>query len=232
MRVHELHAQGKSIRQIAELTEHSRNTIRKYLRSREMPVAKPRPQRASKLLLFTADLQAWMDEGIFNCEVLLEKLQAKGYTGQRSILREFIRRFRPPKRPKAVMRFETGPGEQAQVDWGECKYKDVDGRDKRVYVFVFTLGYSRDQYVEFVTRADISTFLRCLIHALEYFGGCPLTMLFDNMKTVVLERNEDKAPVWHPLFAEFALTMGFRPRLCRARRPQTKGKVENGVRYV
>lgn len=230
--IHELKAQGKSIREIARLTGHSRNTIRKYLKLRELPHPKPRPKRKSKLDPFLGDLQQWMDEGIYNCEVLLEKLQAKGYTGSRSILKEYVRQFRPPRRSKAVMRYETQPGEQAQVDWGVCGYTDAQGNHRKINAFVFTLGYSRDQYVEFVSRADISTFLRCFVHALEYYGGVPQTVLFDNMKTVVIERDDNNNPQWNPLFADFALQMGFTPRLCQPRRPQTKGKVENGVKYL
>jgi transposase len=230
--IHELRAQGKSIREIARITGHSRNTVKKYLRLRELPQPKPRSRRPSKLDPFVDDLKRWMDEGIFNCEVLLERLQAKGYTGGRTILKDYVKRFRPPRRPKAVMRYETAPGEQAQVDWGVCKYKDTEGRDKHLYAFVYTLGYSRDQYVEFVTRADISTFLRCFVHALEYFGGVPQTVLFDNMKTVKLGNDTEGNPVWHPLFIDFALVVGFKPRVCRPRRAQTKGKVENGVKFL
>lgn len=232
MTIHELRAQGKSIHEIARITGHARNTVKKYLRLRELPQPKPRPRRQSKLDPFLNDLTQWLDEGIFNCEVLLEKLQAKGYTGGRTILKDYVQRHRPPRKPKAVMRYETGPGEQAQVDWGICRYKDDSGKDKHLYAFVYTLGYSRDQYVEFVTRADISTFLRCFIHALEYFGGATQTVLFDNMKTVILGRDTEGKPLWHPLFADFALVAGFHPRVCRPRRAQTKGKVENGVKFL
>lgn len=232
MKLHELRAQGKSIREIARITGHSRNTVRKYLRNRELPAPKPRPRRVSKLDPYLDELHYWMDEGIFNCEVLLERLQAKGYTGSRTILKDYVKRFRPPRRPKAVMRFETGPGEQAQVDWGVCKYRDTHGHERKVNVFVMTMGYSRDMYVEFTNRADISTFLRCMTNALQHFGGCPQHVLFDNPKIVVLERDESGEPKWNPLFADFALAVGFTPRLCQPRRPQTKGKVESGIKFV
>jgi len=173
-----------------------------------------------------------MNEGVFNCEVLLEKLQAKGYTGSRTTLKDYVKRFRPPRRPKAVMRYETEPGEQAQVDWGVFKYRDPHGRERKVNGFVMTLGYSRDMYVEFTNRADIGSFLRCMTNALLHFGGCTKYMLFDNPKIVVLEREKDDDPKWNPLFAVFAPTVGFTPRLCRYRRPQTKGKVESGIKYV
>lgn len=232
LKIHELRAQNKSIRQIAMLTGHSKNTVKKYLKLRELPQPKPRTKRQSKLDPFMTDLNAWLNEGILNCEVLFERLQAMGYSGGRTILRSYVHRFRPPTLPKAVMRYETAPGEQAQVDWGVLKYKDLNDREKHIYAFVYTLGYSRDQYVECVRHMDISTFLRCFVHALEYFGGVPQTVLFDNMKTVRIGTDEEEQPILNPLFAEFAVAMGFVPKLCRPRRPQTKGKVENGVKYL
>ncbi|WP_374713746.1 IS21 family transposase [Symbiobacterium terraclitae] len=228
----ELRAQGKSIRDIARITGHSRNTVRKYLRDRGESRPKPRRRRASKLEPYLDELHYWMGEGVFNCEVLLEKLQAKGYTGSRTILKDYVKRFRPPRRPKAVMRYETRPGEQAQVDWGICSYVDSAGGERKLNVFVMTMGYSRDTYVEFTSRADISTFLRCMTNALLHFGGSPQNVLFDNPKIVVLGRDESGEPRWNPLFADFALAVGFVPRLCQPRRPQTKGKVESGIKFV
>lgn len=149
----ELRAQGKSIRDIARITGHSRNTVRKYLRDRGESRPKPRRRRASKLEPYLDELHYWMGEGVFNCEVLLEKLQAKGYTGSRTTLKDYVKRFRPPRRPKAVMRYETRPGEQAQVDWGICSYVDPAGGERKLNVFVMTMGYSRDTYVEFTSRA-------------------------------------------------------------------------------
>lgn len=234
LKLHELRSEGKSVREIARITGYSRNTVRKYLRNRELITQnpKPRPRRPSKLEPYLDELHFWMNEGVFNCEVLLEKLQAKGYTGSRTILKDYVKRFRPPRRPKAVMRYETEPGEQAQVDWGVFKYRDTHGRERKVNGFVMTLGYSRDMYVEFTNRADVGSFLRCMTNALLHFGGCTKYMLFDNPKIVVLEREKDDEPKWNPLFAAFALTVGFTPRLCRYRRPQTKGKVESGIKYV
>lgn len=95
MTIHELRAQGKSNHEIARITGHARNTVKKYLRLRELPQPKPRPRRQSKLDPFLDDLKQWMDEGIFNCEVLLEKLQVKGYTGGRTIPKDYVQRKGP-----------------------------------------------------------------------------------------------------------------------------------------
>ena len=112
------------------------------------------------------------------------------------------------------------------------EYIDEQGVLHKVPVFVMVLGYSRAIYVEFAKRCDIRSFLHCLIHALEYFGGVPNVMLTDRMKTVILGMGDDRKPRWHPLFADFAAAIGRVPRVCRARRPQTKVKVGRGVRFV
>ncbi|WAH37502.1 hypothetical protein [Alicyclobacillus dauci] len=102
----------------------------------------------------------------------------------------------------------------------------------RVGQNISALGHSRANYIEFTRRCDIHSFLRCFTHELEHFDGVPKVALTDRMKTVVLGRNDDRSPVWHPAFQDFALSVGLTPKLCRVRRPQTKGKVERAVRFV
>lgn len=230
--LHEMRAEGKSIREIARISGHSRNTIRRYLRSNGLPERKPRPKRPSKLDPFKPFLHEMMNQGIFNCEVLLRLLREQGYQGGRTTLKDYVKDFRPPKQAPAVPRYETKPGEYAQVDWGLCEYVDVTGQVHKIPVFVMVLGYSRAMYVEFTKRCDIHSFLRCLVHAFEYFGGIPKVMLTDQMKTIVLGMGEDRRPRWHPLFADFAAAIGLVPKVCRVRRPQTKGKVERSIRFV
>jgi transposase len=230
--LHTMRAEGKSIREIARQTGYSRNTIRRYLRCVGIPEKQTRKSRGSKLDPFKPFLQERLQEGIYNCEVLFELLQEKGYTGGRTILKDYVKDFRPPRQVPAVLRYETKPGEYAQVDWGLCDYVDLDGTVRKVPVFVMVLGYSRATYIEFTKRCDIHSFLRCLIHAFEYFGGIPKVMLTDQMKTVVLGMGDDRKPRWHSLFADFAAAIGLVPKVCKVRRPETKGKVERGVQYV
>lgn len=230
--LHTMRAEGKSIREIARLTGHSRNTVRRYLRGEYFPEKEIRKSRGSKLDPFKPFLQERLQEGIYNCEVLFDLLREKGYTGGRTILKDYVKGIRPPKQLLAVLRYETKPGEYAQVDWGLCDYVDLDGTVRKVPVFVMVLGYSRSTYIEFTKRCDIHSFLRCLIHAFEYFGGIPKVMLTDQMKTVVLGMGDDRKPRWHPLFADFAAAIGLVPKVCKVRRPETKGKVERGVQYV
>ncbi|SDW99650.1 Transposase [Alicyclobacillus hesperidum] len=233
LKLHTLHAQGKSIREIVRETGHARNTVRKYLRDGALPEPTPRSKRGSKLDPYKDLLRQWMqEEGLFNCEVMYRRLQELGYTGHVTVIKDFVRPFRPPQLPKAKVRYETKPGVQAQVDWGLCDYTDKYGQARKLAVFVMVLGYSRVMYVEFARRCDIHSFLRCFVHAIEFFGGIPNVALTDHMKTVVLGMNDDHTPQWHWLFEDFALAIGLTPKLCKVRRPQTKGKVERMVRYV
>jgi transposase len=230
--LHTMKAEGKSIREIARKMGHSRNTVRRYLRTEGLPERKSRLPKGSKLDPFKSLLQERLKEGVYNCEVLYEILREMGYQGGRTILKDYVKEFRPPKQMPAVMRYETKPGEQAQVDWGICSYIDMDGESRKVPVLVIVLGYSRATYIEFTRRCDIYSFLRCLIHGFEYFNGIPKIMLTDQMKTVILGMGDDKKPRWHAQFADFAAAIGMAPRVCRVRRPQTKGKVERGVQFV
>lgn len=203
---------------------YSRNTIRRYLRSKGIPEKGTRKYRGFKLDPFNPFLQERLQEGIYNCEVLFELLQEKEYTGGRTILKDYVKDFRPPKQVPAVLRYEMKPGEYAQVDWGLCDYVDLDGTVRKVPVFVMVLGYSRATYIEFTKLCDIYRFLCCLIHAFEYFGGIPKVMLTDQMKTVVLGMGDDRKPRWHPLFPDFAAAIGLVQKVCKVRRPEAKEK--------
>ncbi|MDQ0191371.1 DDE-type integrase/transposase/recombinase [Alicyclobacillus cycloheptanicus] len=131
-------------------------------------------------------IDAWMATGLFNCEVMFQRLRAQGYFGGMTLIKDYVHPFRPAKRQKATPRYETKPGEQAQLDWDICEYFDEHGARRKIPVFVMILGHSRSTYIEFTRRCDIHSFLRCFTHALEHFGGVPKIALTDRMKTVVL----------------------------------------------
>jgi hypothetical protein len=130
-----------------------------------------------------------------------------------------------------VKRYETLPGEQAQMDWGITHYTDEQGIVHKTPAFAMILGYSRIRYVEFTKRCDFYNLLKCIVNALEYFGGVPEIILTDRMKTV-LDGMEVGKPLWNKRFEDFASDMGFVLKVCRTRRPQTKGKVERTVDYL
>ena len=225
-----LAAEGKPIRVIARELGHSRNTVRKYLRGAPPPA--PRRRRGSLLDPYKEQIVTWVrTDHLLNCQTMLERLRAQGYRGSLTILKDFVQPLRPGKAGQApVLRYETRPGEQVQVDWGEFVY-EKDGVTHKVYGFAAVLGYSRMRYVEFVRRCDTPTLIRCVMRAAESFGGLPRVLLTDRMKNVLLEM-DGTTPVWNPLFADFAAAVGLSLRVCKPYTPQTKGKVERTIAIV
>ena len=118
------------------------------------------------------------------------------------------------------------------MDWGSLPYIGEDGKRRRVWVFVMTMGWSRACYVEPVRKADTAAFIQCHVNAFEYLDGVPRRCLYDNAKVVTLTRNQDGRVEWNLRMLDFALRVGFEMWLCQPYRAQTKGKVESGVKYV
>ena len=228
--IRDLAAQGKSIRTIVAETGIARNTVRKYLRG--TPEAAPRPRRTSKLDPFKDQIRAWVrDDRLLNCQTMLERLQAQGYSGSLSILKEFVQPLRPPRPSRQpVRRYETKPGEQMQIDWGEFLYEQ-DGQIHKLYGFTAVLSYSRMRFVCFAKRCDTPTLIRCIQEACEYFEGLPASILTDRMKSVLLQM-DGKTPEWNPQFADFLAACGVTARVCRPYTPQTKGKIERSIGLV
>jgi transposase len=221
-----------SIRQIARELGISRNTVRRYLRAPEVLRPAPRPPRGSKLDPYKEFILQRLAEGVDNCVVLPRELRAQGYTGGYTILKDFVQPLRKRRTAQATVRFETAPGEQAQVDFGSCPYVQPDGTVRRLWLFTMVLSWSRALYVEFVPRADTPTFIRCHLHAFAYFGGIVEHCLYDRTKLVVLGLAETGEVQWNAQFLDFALRLGFGIRLCQGYRPQTKGRAESGIKYT
>jgi transposase len=227
-----LKRQGHSIRAIARETGLSRVTVRRYLQDPTATVRYgPRAPRAGKLdghrdyLLarIEAARPAWIP-----ATVLFREIRERGYTGGVSLLKAYLAPFKVGE-PEPVVRFETEPGEQMQADFTYVR------RGRRpLLAFVATLGYSRASYVQFTVGEDTQTLCTCLREALVFFGGVPEHILFDNPKTVVIERDfygEGQHRYNRELLA-VAEEFGFRPRLCRPYRAKTKGKVERFNGYL
>jgi transposase len=224
---------GKSAYAISKEMGIAENTAKKYIdnRGKALKHGLSGQTKGSKLDPFKLVIQNYVSQGILNCIVIFERLQEQGYDGGITIIKDYIKPFRPLNKGKAVERYETLPGKQAQMDWGIVHYIDGDGKSHKTPAFIMIMGNSRAKYVEFTKRCDYYSLVRCMLNAFEYFGGVPETILTDHMKTVVI-RIEAKTPIFHARFSEFAADMGFVPKLCRVRRPQTKGKVERLVHYV
>lgn len=231
--IEELKRQGLSIRAISGLTGYDRKTIRKYLIQPESaPAYGPRPAAPSKLDAFKPYLDERLKAGVWNAQVLLRELRARGYPGGYTILKDWLQPQRESACIVAVRRFETPPGKQAQVDWGHLGTIEMDGEQRALHGFTFTLGYSRAMMAEAALNQKLGTLLKMHEEAFRQLGGVPEEILYDRMKTVWLEMDERGEVVWHPVFLDFARYWGFQPRLCRPYRAQTKGKVESGVKYV
>lgn len=229
----ELKRQGLSIRAISRLTGYDRKTVRKYLRQPEArPRYGPRLAPVSKLDRFKEYLGERLKAGVWNAQVLLRELRARGYPGGYTILTDWLRPQRQAATTVAVRRFETPPGKQAQVDWGHLGSLEMNGHEWKLNGFTFTLGYSRTMMAEATLDQKLGTLLKLHEEAFRQLGGVPEEILYDRMKTVWLETDERGEIVWHPVFLDFSRYWGFTPRLCRPYRAQTKGKVESGVKYV
>lgn len=224
--------QAKGLRQceIAQTLGVTERTIRNYLKA--PPGRKERKKRPSKLDPYRETVDSFIKEDPhYNIELLYEKLLLAGYQGKISILRDYAATVRKRVLSEAVIRFETIPGQQAQVDWKEHGRQIVDGKATKLYAFVMTLGYSRLPYVQYTTDTKTDTFRACHIDAFRFFGGIPHEILYDNMKTAYRIDGDGTFQPTRSLL-ELAAHYGFIPKRCRVRRPQTKGKVERAIGYL
>jgi transposase len=190
----------------------------------------PRPPVPTKLDAFKAILEARLEAyPELSAVRLLEEIRAAGYTGGYTQLKEYVRKIRPRSVPEPVIRFETPPGHQAQVDF--ARFRLPWGVR---YALMVVLGYSRLLWLRFYVRQDMRTLLAGLEEAFSFFGGVPRELLFDQMKAVITKdlRLLGGQLVVNLEFLRFAEHWGFTPRACRPYRAQTKGKVERPISYV
>ncbi len=224
-----LQAEGKTQMEIAEILGVTDRTVRNYLTKE--PRERIKPVRVSKLDPYKEYLRRRVEDnpGI-NGELVFESLRKMGYTGKRSVLKDYLTKLRRDCYQLAVVRYETEPGFQAQVDWVEFGTRMVNGKRRKLYAFTMTLGFSRLPFVRFTTDMTSATLLACHMEAFKYFGGVPTEILYDNMKTAWVYDGER----WRPnkRLAAFACHYGFIPRRCQVRRPETKGKVERFNQYL
>lgn len=234
---------GISIVEIVRRTHWSPGTVYKYAKihkqqeTGESQGVLPDYVIAPKLSPFHDVLKQRFKNGVSNVKKLYEDLKQQGYQGSYGLLNNYVRLQKPfdqasHKRSKHI---ETGPGEQAQVDWGSFGRIKIGEREERLYAFVYVLSHSRMLYVEFVVRQNQQTLQNCHMHAFEKLG-IPREVRYDNMKTVVLRRERladgSKRVRYNPAFIDFARYYGFRAEACPPYWPRAKGKVEASVKYV
>ena len=230
-----LRKHGFSLRQIAREVGCAVNTVRRQLSEGQMPKYERKVKQPTKLQAYESYLRARQESAKplwIPATVLLREIAQRGYLGGQTQLRAFLRTLKPAQAMEPVVRFETAPGEQLQVDWVEFR-KGV----KPLYAFCATLGYSRASYVEFVSDMKVQTLVACHEHAFGAFDGVPKRVLYDNMKTVVLENVTAMAKACTatmPGFWTMRATAGLSSS-CASRtapRQKAKGKVERFNGYL
>ena len=233
--IREMREKGISVTDIVKQLGIDRKTVRRYMNSDKVPRPSQR-NRKSKLNPVRPIIKMLIDKYNLSSVRILEEIWKWGYQGSSTILKEQCRTIRKERSIKAVYRFETEPGIQAQVDFGSFGTIEVDGRLRKLYCFSYVLGYSRMRYVEFITDISTQNLIRLHINdinAFRYTGGITSEILFDNMKQVVLERRKSVGESkFNSDFMRFSDHYGFTIRLCYPHCPQTKGKVENSIKFI
>lgn len=157
--------------------------------------------------------------------------KARGYTGSRSGFRAIVSRLRPPRVAEAYVRRVVLPGQEAQVDWAHFGTITIGRARRYLFAFVMVLSYCRLRFVRFAVQAAMPSFLRGHVEAFRFFGAVPRVILYDNLKSAVLEREGD-AVRFHPTLLALAGHYRFEPRPCAPYRPNEKGRVERAIRDV
>lgn len=233
----DLHRQGLRVAVIARQVGIDRKTVRKYIaRGLEVPTYGPRQPRDRLLDPWMDYLRARLEAypGL-SARRLLREIGERGYAGGYSTVRDTVRALRPAGSGSPfIVRFETPPGQQAQVDFAQFRVRFTSAPDsvQIVWLFSMVLGFSRLIWGRFAQRQTMQTVLACHRAAFEAIGGVPREILYDRMKTAVLGEDEDGRVVYNRTLGEFARHYGFLPKACRAYRPETKGKVERPFRYI
>ena len=233
--IHTLHRQGHSIRAISRITGIDRRTISKRLKEDEIKPYKTRTY-PSKLDAFKEYINKRLLLALpykIPSTVILDEIESRGYKGKIRILQAYMRRWYEEnqistRKEEKIIRFETKPGFQAQVDW-----TTIRKGTNPIYGFVMILSYSRAPFVYFTDSMTQDIWQDCHTKAFSYFGGVPKTILYDNLKSAVIERNKygQNRHGFNQEFLDFSKGW-FIPKICKPYRPQTKGKVERFNRYL
>lgn len=221
--------QRLGLRQIARELKLNLKTVRQWAR-REKFAPAVRPPRPSKLDPFKGDILRLLERHDYSAQQIFQQLKERGYPGQYSILKAWVRQVRPKSRP-AFLTLHFEPGQCAQVDWGCAGWVPVGSTRRRLSFFVMVLAFSRRMYLEFTLAETLEHFLAAHQHGFEYFNGVVRQVWVDNCKVAVLSRSPGSI-VFHPRYLDFAQHHGFEIRACGIGQPQEKGRVENGVGYI
>jgi len=224
--------EGYSIRQAARSLSLDPKTVRRALRQASYSPARKRPERRGSILDPHKALVRRLatDEDLSAAQIHTRLVQHHGFKGHITVVRKFVHELRVAE-AEAFLKLTFIPGECAQVDWGYYGRITIGKTRRRVSAFVMVLAHSRLMYVELTLSERMDAFLEAHVRAFRFFGGCARRLLYDNCKTVVLQRVTTEKR-FHPRLLEFADHYGFQVRACPPRRPWHKGRVESGIGYL
>jgi len=224
------HAEKWPVGTIARQLAIHHNTVRRVLaQAGVVDLRIARPSMADPFAAFI--VQTLTQYPTLRASRLFEMIRARGYPGRPDHFRAIVARLRPRKAAEAYLRLRTLPGEQAQVDWGHFGKLTIGKAQRPLLAFVMVLSWSRQIFLRFFPSATMASFLRGHVDAFEAFGGTPRVLLYDNLKSAVLEREGD-AIRFHPKLLELAAHYHFAPRPVAPARGNEKGRVERAIRYV
>ncbi len=234
------------IRRLATVEGWRRGTIARHLgvhhstvsralaRAGAGEAARSRPRRPSAVDPFVPWLREVLERyPTLPASQLYEMARRRGYPGGPDHFRHRIAELglRPAKPPEAFFELRTLPGEQAQVDWADFGRRAVEGGHRRLFAFVMVLSYSRMLFMRFFYDARLPSFLAGHVEGFSFLGGVGRRLLYDNLKSAVLERVND-AIRFHPRLLELADAYGYEPRPVAPGRGNEKGRVERAIRYL
>jgi len=238
--------QGHSYRQIARVQGCDRRTVKKYVEHPEL-IGKRRQSapRPGLVDAYRDQIEAYLTDldGNHRATYIYDELVKSGYQGGYELVKRAVRKINGNKQRLAYVRYETVPGFQAQVDFGEFQVTLPDGSVKKYFLFAMILGYSRKLFACLLERCDLPSFLEAHILAFEHFGGVPEEILYDRMRNVYVRKlcaSPDAASeslgVGRPLFTQALMTLavhyGFNPAVAPAYAAWVKGKIERPMEFL
>ena len=208
------------------------STVERVLGEAGVERERQRPRRPSKLDSYMAFITETLERfPTLSAARLFDMVKARGYTGGPDHFRHRIAQLRPRRPREAYLRLRTLAGEQAQVDWAHFGKLTIGRAERPLMAFVVVLSYSRYPFVRFYLGASLANLIRGHVEAFSVLGGTAKVLLYDNMKSVVLERRGD-AIRFHPTLLELAAHYRFEPRPVAPARGNEKGRVERLIRFV
>lgn len=217
------HRQGHSYREIARKSGRDRRTVKRYAQNPELiGQGRAKVERPSILDPYVPVIESWLeDDGEYQASWILDQIRKLGYPGGYTIVKDLVRGIKQERSRIAYLRFETEPGRQAQVDFGDFKVVEPDGSERTLYKFSMILGFSRTPYCEFLERCDMTSFLDSHQRAFAHFGGVPAEILYDRMRNVFIRKLAGKTQFTQGLMA-LADHYGFTPEVAPACSPWVK----------